>query len=84
LAGKVKFVAFDPSPHLIDAMKQGKISAIVLQDPVQMGYLATKAVLDHLDGKPVEKRIATGEFVANRENMDEARMRELLHPPVFE
>ncbi|HEX3870619.1 MAG TPA: substrate-binding domain-containing protein [Pirellulales bacterium] len=84
LAGKVKFIAFDPSPHLIEAMKQGEVSAIVLQDPVQMGYLATKALLDHLAGKPVEKRITTGEFVVTRDNMNEPEFDKLLHPKMFE
>jgi ribose transport system substrate-binding protein len=84
LAGKVKFVAFDPSPRLIAAMSEGKVSAIILQDPIQMGYLATKAMIEHLQGKPVEKRIATGEFVATRENMNEPKIKELLHPKMFE
>ena len=84
LAGKVKFIAFDPSPRLIAAMNEGKVSAIILQDPIQMCYLATKAMIEHLEGKPVEKRIATGEFVATRENMNEPKIKELLHPKMFE
>ncbi|HEX4131361.1 MAG TPA: substrate-binding domain-containing protein [Pirellulales bacterium] len=83
-AGKLKFIAFDPSPRLIDALAEKKVSAIILQDPVRMGYLAVRAMLDHLDGKPVEKRIATGEFVATPENMREPEIEKLLHPPIFD
>jgi ABC-type sugar transport system substrate-binding protein len=70
LAGKVKFIAFDPSPELIDGLRSGAIQGIVLQDPVKMGYLGVKTMVDHLEGKPVEKRISTGEYVATPENMD--------------
>jgi ribose transport system substrate-binding protein len=84
LAGKVKFIAFDPNSRLIQAMADGKVYGIVLQDPVKMGYLGVKAIVDHLRGKPVEKRISTGEFIATPENMREADMANLLTPPQFE
>ncbi len=80
LAGKVVFVGFDPSPHLIEAMREKKVHGLVLQDPVAMGYLGVKAVVERLQGKPVEKRIATGEALATPENVDTPEMRELLNP----
>jgi ribose transport system substrate-binding protein len=83
LAGKVKFVAFDPSPKLVTAMASKKIDAIVLQDPLKMGYLAVKSMLDHLNGKQVEKKIGTGEFVATPDNMNEPDMKKLLNPVQF-
>jgi ribose transport system substrate-binding protein len=83
LAGKVHFVAFDPSPRFIEAMREKKIDGIVLQDPVRMGYLAVKTLVEHLQGQPVEKRIPTGEFMATPENMDEPEMHKLLNPPQF-
>ncbi len=70
LAGKVKFVAFDPSQELIEALREGVVHGIVLQDPVTMGYLGVKTMVAHLEGNEVEKRIPTGEFVATPENMD--------------
>ena len=81
LAGKVKFIAFDPNARLIQGMQDGKVHGIVLQDPVQMGYLAVKTMVDHLTGKPTEKRVPTGEFIATPDNMDEAEMAKLLKPP---
>jgi ribose transport system substrate-binding protein len=83
LAGKVKAVAFDPSPHLVQSMKEGKTHGIVLQDPVKMGYLAVKTMAAHLRGETVEKRIGTGEAVATPENMDSDAMHLLLHPRQF-
>lgn len=81
---KIKFVGFDPSPHMVDALREGKMNGIVLQDPVQMGYLSVKAMIDHLEGRPVEKRIPTGEYVATRENMDTPEMKKLLNPEQFQ
>jgi ABC-type sugar transport system substrate-binding protein len=70
LEGKVKFIAFDPAPQLIEGLADNFIHGIVLQDPVTMGYKAVKTLVDHLEGKKVEKRIATGEYVATPENMN--------------
>ncbi len=81
LAGKVTFVGFDPSPLLVEAMAAGKIQGIVLQDPVAMGYEGVKAMVAHLQGEPVEARVATGEVMATTENMNEPRIKQLLDPP---
>ncbi|HTI49605.1 MAG TPA: substrate-binding domain-containing protein [Planctomycetaceae bacterium] len=83
LAGKVKFVGFDPSPQLIEALRERKLHGIILQDPVKMGYQAVKTLMEHIQGKPVEKRISTGETVATPDNLDEPAIRNLLHPPQF-
>ncbi|MBS0204051.1 MAG: substrate-binding domain-containing protein [Planctomycetes bacterium] len=84
LAGKVKFIAFDPSEDLIRAMEAGTVHGIVLQDPVTMGYKSVMALVDKIRGKAVEKRISTGEFVATPENMKTEEMSKLLSPERFE
>ena len=78
---QVKFVGFDPNSTMVTALSENKMQGIVLQDPVQMGYLAVKTMVEHLEGKKVETRIPTGEYVATPENMNEPRMKELLAPP---
>jgi ribose transport system substrate-binding protein len=83
LAGKVKFVGFDSDPRFVEALKKNTMHGIVLQDPVRMGYLAVKTMADHLAGKKVERRIATGEFLATPENMAEPQIDKLLHPEQF-
>ena len=57
LVGKVKFVAFDSSESMIEDMKAGVIDAMVVQDPVKMGYEAVRTVVDKLNGKTPPKRI---------------------------
>ena len=83
LAGKVKFVAFDPSDMLIRALESGKVHGIVLQDPVHMGYMAVKTIVAHIQGQNVERRIATGLYVATPENMHTDKIHKLLHPELF-
>jgi len=81
-AGSARFVGFDSSEKLVDALRDGDVDGLVLQDPLQMGYLAVTTLVDYLRGEAVSARIDTGSVVATRENMDEPRIRELLVPPI--
>ncbi len=80
LAGKVKFVGFDSSSKLVQALRDGHINGLVLQDPIKMGYLGVKQIALHLKGQKVEERIDTGVYLATRENMDEPEIKSLLLP----
>jgi ribose transport system substrate-binding protein len=79
-AGKVKFVGFDASDNLVKGLADGHIDALIIQDPVKMGYLAVKTLVSHIKGEPVEKRIDTGVHLATKDNMNEPAMKELLKP----
>lgn len=79
-AGKVRFVGFDSSQKLIDAMAKGLLDAVVVQDPMNMGYVGVKTMMAHLKGEKVDKRVDTGATLIPRESMGEPRMRELLAP----
>ena len=80
LVGKVKLVGFDSGPNIADGIVSGEIQGTVLQDPVQMGYEAVKAMVDHLKGLPVEKTIETQEALATPENKDDEVIHALLYP----
>jgi ribose transport system substrate-binding protein len=79
-AGKVKFVGFDASDTLVKGLAGGHIDALVVQDPVKMGYVGLTTLVAHIKGLPVEKRIDTGVQLATRDNMNDPAMKELLHP----
>ena len=79
-AGKVKYVGFDSSDRLVMGLRNGSIHGLVLQDPINMGYLGVKTLVAHLQGQTLEKRIDTGSAVATPENMDEPKMKNLLEP----
>lgn len=80
LAGRVKLVGFDSSVKLIQALEKNEIQGLVLQDPMKMGYLSVKVLVDYIQGRPVEKRIDTGVSLATPENMNQPEIRNLLEP----
>ncbi len=83
LDGKVKFVGFDPSERLCTALSEGRVSALVLQDPVNMGYQAVKAAVAKVRGEPIEPRVDTGVYVATKENQETEPLKTLLNPPTM-
>ena len=80
LAGKVKYVGFDSSERLVQGLANGHIQGLVLQDPINMGYLGVKTLMAHLRGESVERLIDTGSQVATPENMNDPKMKNLLEP----
>jgi ribose transport system substrate-binding protein len=83
LAGKVKFVAFDPSDSLIRGMEENTVAGIMLQDPFEMGRSSVLTIVKHLRGETVEAVISTGEYVATAENQKSDPYDRLLRPKTF-
>ena len=81
---KVKFIAFDTSDALIEALGDGSCQGIVLQDPVQMGYQSVKTLVASLGGEQAPEFTSTGEYVATPENMNEEKYKALLKPSIVE
>jgi ribose transport system substrate-binding protein len=79
-AGKIKFVGFDASKQLVDGLKAGQIQGLIVQNPMNIGYMGVKAMVDHLDGKKVEARIDTGATLVTKANMDKSEVKDLLEP----
>ena len=78
LAGKVRFVGFDTSPPLIEALQSGEIDALVAQDPTLMGYQGVKTLVAKLQGKEVPKTIDTGVRLITRDNLNTPEIKKLL------
>jgi len=78
LAGKAKFVGFDATAALIDALKNKDINALVAQDPYHMGYEGVRVMVDHLNGKPVEQRVDTGVHLITLDNLNSPEIQKLL------
>ncbi|MCG3123183.1 MAG: hypothetical protein GIKADHBN_01592 [Phycisphaerales bacterium] len=80
LAGKVKFVGFDASQGLIEAMRAKEIDALVVQNPIKMGYLAVKTAVGHIRGETVEQEIDTGVAIITSATVDNPENKDLLDP----
>jgi len=83
-AGKISLVGFDSSQPFIEGLRNGQMQGFVVQNPFRMGYLAIKTMVDHLQGKPVERRVDTGVAMITPDNLDSPESKELLNPPVNE
>jgi ribose transport system substrate-binding protein len=81
-AGKVKFIGFDASDTFVDAIRNGRLQGIVVQNPFAMGELGVKTMANHLAGRPVEKRIDTGVMMITPDNLETRDAQALLHPPL--
>ena len=79
-AGRVKFVGFDASDGLIAGLRDGAIEALVVQDPVRMGYESVVTLVRHLRGQKVEPRIDTGVHLVTRDMLDRPEIQQLVHP----
>jgi ribose transport system substrate-binding protein len=78
LAGKVVLVGFDSGPNLIEALKDGTVDSLVLQDPYRMGYEGVKTIVAQLNKQTPERRIDTGVKLLTKENLDTPEMQRLI------
>jgi ribose transport system substrate-binding protein len=77
---QVKFIGFDASQNLVKGLRDGQIEGLVVQDPVNMGYLAVKTLVAHIRGEHVPRRIDTGVRLVTQDSMDQPEVKELLQP----
>jgi ribose transport system substrate-binding protein len=77
-ANRIRFVGFDASPPLVEALKKGEIDALVVQDPRNMGYKAVEALVKHIRGEKVEPRVDTGAVLVTKDNMDKPEVKRLI------
>jgi ribose transport system substrate-binding protein len=80
--GKVKMIGFDAGSLSVQDLKSGDVQALVVQNPMLMGYLGVATAVKHLTGEKVEKRIDTGVVLVTRENMEQQQIKDLLYPPL--
>ncbi|HEY2158099.1 MAG TPA: substrate-binding domain-containing protein [Isosphaeraceae bacterium] len=76
----MQFVGFDASARIVEAIRDGELQGVVVQNPLKMGNLGVKMLLNHLEKKPVEKRVSTGETMVTPENIDSAEVASLIDP----
>jgi len=69
--GKVKLVGFANSRMFIESLRSGELQGLVLQDPVKMGYLGVKSIVQVLRGEDVPKLVDTGVALATAENLND-------------
>lgn len=83
---QVRFMAFDSSEPLRQAIQEGDVDGTIVQDPYKMGYLGVWMMVQHLEGYNVspdgKKEYGTGEVVVTKENLDSPEVQGLFNPEV--
>jgi len=82
--GKVKLVGFDVGTAAVEALRKGDVQALVVQNPLRMGYLCVTTMVDYLQGKKVPPQIDTGVFLVTPDNIETPEMHALVKPPLDE
>ncbi|MFM9106623.1 MAG: substrate-binding domain-containing protein [Chloroflexota bacterium] len=70
-AETVAFASFDGSPESVQLIKDGKLAAAAMQQPVLMGRLSMEVGLKHLRGEEVEKETEVPTILVTPENVAE-------------
>jgi len=76
----VKLVGFDSSPQLVEALKNGAIDSLIVQDPFQMGYKSMVAAVTKLKGGTPERIQNIAPALVTHENMDSPEIRKKIDP----
>jgi ribose transport system substrate-binding protein len=80
-AGRITFVGFDYSSGFIEPLRKGELKGFVVQNPVNMGYLSVRTMVDHLQGKPVPKSVDTGVMMVTLDNLTQPDVQAVINPP---
>ncbi len=80
-AGKVKFVGFDSSETLVNALTKGQIDALVVQNPFQMAHDGVTIMVKHLKGETVPKAEPMTPTLVTKDNVGDPAMQKIVNPP---
>jgi ribose transport system substrate-binding protein len=75
-----RLVGFDSSPQLIQALKDGVVDSLIVQDPFQMGYKSMKAAVEKLKGGTPERIQNIAPTLVTRENMNSPEIQAKINP----
>ena len=80
-AGAITFVGFDYSTSFLEPLRKGELKGFVVQNPVNMGYLSVKTMVDHLRGAEVPRVIDTGVLMVTLDNLEQPDVQAVIDPP---
>lgn len=74
-------VGFDSTSEIVKSIQAGEITAVVVQNPVRMGYLTVATLRAALAGEAVESEIDTGSEVVDSDSLQRPEIRALVGLP---
>ncbi len=79
--GKILNVTADISPDVVAAIKDGRITATIVQSPAVMARWGVRAAINVLEGRATAKEYFTPLVVADRKNLDQIQLEGVAVPP---
>ncbi|MDE2200508.1 MAG: substrate-binding domain-containing protein [Rhodospirillales bacterium] len=79
LVGKVKIVGFDTSDPIVEDIRQGIVTADVVQYPFHVGQLGVEMMVQALEGKAVEREVHTPFVIATKANIDTPEVQKFVY-----
>jgi ribose transport system substrate-binding protein len=80
LSGKIKLVTFDSSDAHLEALKDGTIDAMLVQDPYRIGYEAVRSLVMKLNGQTPPQQMDLKVRVIVKQDLDKPDVQALLEP----
>jgi len=80
LSGKVKLVTFDFSKTHVEALRDGTVNAMLVQDPFHLGYDAVRSLVEKLNGQTPAKRQDLPARVIFKADLDKHEIQNLVQP----
>ncbi len=77
--GRIKIVGFDTSDPIVQDIKEGIVTADVVQYPYKVGQLGLQMMVDALDGKPVEREVHTPFVIATKANVETPEVQQFIY-----
>lgn len=81
VSGKVKLITFDFSDAHVEALRDGTIDIMLVQDPFRIGYETVRALAEYLNGKTPQKRVDLPARAIVKTDLDRSEIREMLKTP---
>ena len=73
LTGKVKYVGFDSDALLVQAIEDGSCAGLIVQDPLQIGFIGVETAVKLLNGETPARDIPVPSMVVTTENLAEKK-----------
>jgi ribose transport system substrate-binding protein len=80
LSGKLKLITFDTSESHVEALKNGTIDIMLVQDSFRIGYEAVKSLADKLQGRTPERRMDLPARVIRKADLNKPDVQSLVKP----
>ncbi|HET8547493.1 MAG TPA: substrate-binding domain-containing protein [Bryobacteraceae bacterium] len=80
LAGKIRLITFDFSDAHVEALRDGTIDVMLVQDPYRIGYEAVRSLAEKLAGRNPPKRLNLPARAIVKSDLDRPDVKALLSP----